>query len=191
MTIDNEINAQSSGPDNIYDDFMVFRDLLIDKLEAGQIDKNQFLEESYQYFEHLSKPIIGKPLSSYAEGMYLYQYYNAHAKVEKATYQRLKYKEPFEAVEHRKASDKFYKLKEQTSLGILKFLNFEGVEAYYIQSDSKKLKHKLIEVLIKDHERGILHTLDSTVIDALKKNNCLDFRARTSKIDEYVNTKYY
>jgi hypothetical protein len=174
-----------------YEAFMIFRDLLIDKLEAGLIDKNQFLEESYTYFENSPKPLPGKKLSSYSEGMYLYQYYNAHAKVEKATYQKKKYKEPFEAVEHRKASDKYYKLKEQVSLSILRFLEFKGIEAYYIQSDSRKLKHKLVEVLIQDHERGILHTLDHTVIEALKKNDCLDFRARTSKIDEYVNTKYY
>lgn len=175
----------------LYQNFMVFRDALIDKLEAGDIDKNQFLEESYAYFQNAERPVQKRQIDSYEEGMYLYQYYNAHAKIEKAAYQRLKYKEPFEAVEHRKASDRYYKLKEQVTLSLLKYFEFKGIEAYYIQSDSKKLKYKLVEIIIKDKSRAILHTLEPSNVEALKSHHCLDFRARLSKIDDYVNTKYY
>lgn len=187
VQLDNKENLDQK----CYKEFMIFRDQLIDQLEAGIIDKNQFLETSDAYFVQFDQPVQPPAITSYSQGMYLYQYFNARAKMEKALYQKLKYKEPFEAVEHRKASDLAYKNKERITLKILQFYQFKGIEAYAISSDSKKLKHKLVEILLPDQPRGILHTLDSAVIEALNKHGVMDFRSRISKIDAYVNTKYY
>lgn len=113
------------------------------------------------------------------------------AKQNKALYAELKYKDPFVAVEHRKLSDKLYANKEKVTYKLICFLEFKDMVTYKVKADSKKLKNTIVEIVLKNYEKAILHTLDARTIKALKDKGMLSDKLEVSRIDSYINSKYY
>lgn len=163
---------------------------LIDALERGEIDKIDFIIANLNLYESdtLLKP---QSIESLASGIYYYQYYNTNAKYHQIKYRELKYKDPFVAVEHRKKSDALYKTKEWVTYQLLNSLTDEPVIAYYVKSNSKKLKKKLVEIILPNQQKVILHSLDNKVINLLKRKSLLKKGLKKSQIDNYINQPYY
>jgi hypothetical protein len=163
---------------------------LIDDLEKGKCCKIGFIEENIKLYEHLNLPepkLIHSPL----DGIFFYQYYNTLAKHHQKTYRDLRDGNALEAAKHRILSEKFYALKEDVTLKLLTAMEFKGVEAYYVKSDSKDLNQKLIEIVLVNEEKAILHSLDDRIVKALKIRGLLLPHLRQSLISSYINKPYY
>ena len=170
--------------------FMENRDRLIDQLETKEIGKNQFIEQNDIFFEKLLIEPSTDPLESFEEGMFNYQYYNTKAKGAKKLAFELKYKDPFKAKDLRDETNRFYKLKEIETRKLMKFVEYKGIRAYYIKSDSQSLNGELYEIVFDDYYRVILHSMDKSIKKLLMDKKIFDKRIRKSIIDAYINSLY-
>lgn len=168
------------------------RNELINLLDEGKIDKNLFINENYKLYENEKSFDLPKYFDNLEHGIYYYQLFNTLAKIENIKYNELKYKEPFEAINHKKKSEFYYKMKEKTTMKILKFaIKYnEEFNSYFIKANSKKLHSNLVEIDFYNKEKVILHTLDEKIINLLIINNRLKNINKKSKIENYINKKY-
>lgn len=174
-------------------DFEYFRNKrheLIDALERGELKKADFIEAQAALYTEIDLKEPQK-IEGTLDGLFYYQYFNTMAKHHQMLYRELKYKDAFVAVEHRTLSDKLYAIKERVTYRLLEAMDFKAVEAYYVQATSKQLRHKLVEIFLVNEEKAILHSLDYHVISALKSRGLLPDQVRPSKIDSYINQRYY
>lgn len=163
---------------------------LIEALERGEQDKNSFIDANTEMYIHLElkEP---KTIVSALDGLFYYQYYNTLAKHHQMRFRDLKYKDPFVAVDHRKLSEKLYAIKENITYRLLGAIDYKDLDAYYVKSDSKQLNRKLIEIVLVNEEKAILHSLDDRIIRSLKAKGLLSTEQRPSLIDSYINKRYY
>lgn len=157
----------------------------------GDITKREFLEYNYEYFSSgNARPFL--KIDSYEKGMYNYQYYNGMAK-----YYRMLAKEVKNTKKHSKyynyylnLGNKYYHMKDETVLSILRLQNFENVNSYFIKCDSQALNNLLYEIVLEDKKEAIFHSKAEWLLNILKKEKIFREGIRASLIEEYINERY-
>lgn len=174
-----------------FEKFFEKRSHIIVELEKGNISKTEFLEANYQLVMKMNlKPFLR--VDNYEMGMYNYQYYNVLAK-----YFNMMAKEVKNTKKHQKyytyyfnKGNNYYHEKDKAALSLLKFLEFKGVEAYYVNLNSKGLDGKLYEIVLLNYKEAIFHSKALWFLEELKKNGVFIEEKRVSLIDEYINKTY-
>ncbi len=175
-----------------FDKFFSNRDALIDLFKKGDINKKEFIEEQYDFIVRLDlKPFVHR-IDSFEKGIYNYQYYNVMAKYAhmKSKENKIIEKHPEVAERYRNKTAHFYRKKDETVLKLLRFLDYENVEAYYIKVKSLALKDRLFEIVLKDYDNTILHSINPGVREELIRENVFSLIPKKSIIEKYVNERY-
>jgi len=190
---------------NKFDRFLRHRQSLLIQYKMGDLTKNEFIEENFNYMESLGiKPFTR--IDNIKKAIYNYHYYNVNAK-----YWQWMANDPKNTAKERQAyyseSLNNYYQKDQATLALLRLIDFKA-EAYYVNVKSQLLKDKLIEIVIRDpdilleidahHSLSgstdsdylILHTKSPMIANALKNNGILRDEKRHSLTDSYINQKY-
>ncbi|QHI73637.1 DUF6648 family protein [Aminipila terrae] len=174
-----------------FDEFFDNRKALIYKYQKGDLTKKEFIEEHYYFMTRLNlKPF--QRIDSFEKGIYNYQYYNAVAKYNtlRARDKKLIEKHPDLVREIENKIKYNYNKKDESIIKLLRYLNYEEIEAYYIKSKSDYLDNRLIEIVLLDYDDVILHTINTGIVDELKREGVFEDVRKRSKIDNYVNKKY-
>lgn len=177
--------------EGIFDKFFDQRSSLIVQFSDGVISKRQFLEYNFELVRKTNlKPFL--KIDSYEKGMFNYQYYNVLAK-----YYNMLAKETKNTRRHKRyynyyfnKGNNYYHEKDKAALSLLEFLNFEGVEAYYIKVNSDFLRNKLYEIVLLEYKEAIFHSKASWLLEVLRKKNIFIENKRESLIDGYINEPY-
>lgn len=174
----------------LFETFMAERDRLIDQLEAKEINKTEYIEENYRRFvEGVKPPEIG--IKTVEEGIVAYHFYNTKAKKMMIEGNEVYYRDPYKAKQlHDDAYDHYLK-KDSVSMAIVEIMNYQEMEAYFVNLQSEELSQELYEITLPTYHRVILHSKDKRLLNRLRKHNVFYEGLRASKIDDYVNTKYY
>lgn|SRR5690625_2879958 len=175
----------------MFDDFFEQRSYLIFQFEGGEISKKEFLEQNYNLVRKTNiRPFLR--IDSYEKGMFNYQYYNVLAK-----YHNMLAKETKNTRRHKRyypyylnKGNNYYHEKDKAALGLLKHLKFKGIEAYYIDVESRVLKDELYEIVLLDYKEAIFHSKSKWLLDILREEGVFIEGVKTSLIDEYINEKY-
>lgn len=175
----------------IFDDFFDHRSSLIIQFNNGDISKREFLEYNFDLVRKTNlKPFLR--VDTYEKGMFNYQYYNVLAK-----YYTMLAKEIRNTRKHQKyytyylnKGNNYYHEKDRAALSLLRYLEFRGVEAYYIEVQSKLLKDKLYEIVLLDYKEAIFHSKAQWLLDILREEGVFIEDKKTSLIDEYINERY-
>lgn len=175
-----------------FDKFFNNRESLIYQFRKGDITKKEFIEAHYEFIMRLNlKPFVHR-IDSYEKGIYNYQYYNVLAK-----YCSMKSKDPKIIEKHpeiiREFQDKtnyYYRKKDETILKLLRFLDYKNVESYYIKAQSNILNGRLFEIVLKDYDQVVLHSINKGVLEELKAENVFSDVRKKSIIDQYINERY-
>ncbi len=175
----------------MFDSFFADRSSLIVQFKNGDITKREFIENNYDIVTKMNiKPFL--KIDSFEKGMYNYQYYNVMAK-----YYTTMAKEIRNTKKHQKyyvfylnKGNHYYHEKDKAALGLIKFIEFKNVEAYYVKVKSKALQDKLFEVVLKDYKEAIFHSKAQWFLDILKEEGVFIEGMKPSLIDEYINEKY-
>jgi hypothetical protein len=171
-------------------EFREFRDRTIDDLLAKKVEKNEFIKNNLDFFNNLGYvPKEGK-LHSMEEGIFNYQYYNTMAKEANMIARELKYKDPFKAKDLRDKALRYYKKKDRETVKMLNFINFKGVRAYYIKTQSVSLRNTIYEIIVDGYDRVVFHSTDEKIKQSLIMNKVFLLKQQKSIIDDYVNTLY-
>lgn len=172
-------------------EFIEMRKEIIDRLDSGEMSKEYFLLENYNLIDRLSmRPYL--KIDSFEQGIYNYQYYNILAKYYNNEANKYKFNKK-QQHKYKLAIGKcrnYYNEKDVTTKRIIDILNYENMEAYYIDMQSDRLKGKLYEIYIKNYEKAILHSMDDDIKRLLVENNVFSDDIRKSVIDNYVNKGY-
>ena len=169
--------------------FFKKRNDLISELSQGKIDKISFLEKNYELIQNLNmKPLLN--ISSLEEGMYNYQYYNILAKFfnQKSQLYSNNKKKQKKYNENLMKSNNYYAEKDKYLFRMIDFLDKDSSEAYFIDMNSKRLNNSLFEIVVKDVEFAIFHSMNEKILEKLYEKNIFVNETRISKIDDYVNT---
>ena len=154
--------------------YFKYRQGLIDQYVKGDMSKREYLSRNLDAVLALrDKPF--NIVDSLEKGLFNYQYFNALAKECKNT-------DPAK-------TDYFYSKKDKATLSVLRILDFQGVEAYFIRVRSPQLKGRLFEIIIREYQM-ILHSASSLILDKLRNENVFREETRQSVIDGYINQKY-
>lgn len=166
--------------------FIIKRNEIIEKLDNGEISKDEFLEENYILLNRLSmKPFL--KIDIVEKGIYNYQYYNILAKyhnnlANSSNGKNMKvYKREINKVNN------YYYEKDRVVLETLELMNYEEIESYYIELYSKRLKNSIFEIVLINYEKAIFHSMNKDISNILTKKNILKNEIRQSKIHSYVN----
>ncbi|MBC8588728.1 DUF6648 family protein [Paratissierella segnis] len=175
----------------LFETFFENRSSLIIQYQNGDLTKREFLEYNYDIVRKSNlKPFL--KVDSYEKGMYNYQYYNVLAK-----YYTMLAKEIKNTKKHQKyyvyylnKGNNYYHEKDKAALDLLRFLEFKGIEAYYVKVKSRVLKDKLYEIVLLDYKEAIFHSKAQWLLDILKDEGVFIDGKKTSLIDGYINAKY-
>lgn len=175
----------------IFETFFDNRSSLIVQFKNGDISKKEFLEYNFECVRKMSvKPFL--KIDSYEKGMYNYQYYNVLAK-----YFTMLAKEIKNTKKHQRyysyylnKGNNYYHEKDKAALSLMRFLEFEGVEAYFIEVQSRLLNDKLYEVVLVNYKEAIFHSKAIWLLDILREEGVFSEEKRKSIIDEYINETY-
>lgn len=162
---------------------------LIDQLEQGILNKESFIMENYQMLKTISR--VGFEISSVDEGIMKYHYFNTLAKKKMLEADLLEYRDPAAASKVKSEAFDLYLKKDRITLNLLEYVNYNDIEAYYIQMNSKHLEGTIYEIVFLNHDRVILHSKDRKILYKLRTSGCFSENWRESKIQTYVNTKVY
>lgn len=176
---------------NVFEDFFKHRDSLIEGYKDGHISKREFLEANFSSVQKIGiKPFM--KVDSYEKGMYNYQYYNVLAKYYNMLSQEIEDGNDFfeKYNDYIDKTNFYYGEKDKSTLQLLKYLKFKGVEGYFVDSESKFLNNKLYEIVLKDYEYSILHSKNTGILRVLREENVFIETKRKSLIDGYINAKY-
>ncbi len=182
-----------------FDIFFEERDALFFLYKKGDLTKKEFIEENYFHIKRLNlKPF--KKIDSFEKGIYNYQYYNALAKYGKlqARDKKLSEKHPELMRELEENIRQYYRKKDEALIRLLRFLDFENVEAYFVKSKSEALNYKLFEVVLLEceylegyrFEDVVFHSINPGILAELRKEGVFTEERKKSRIDDYVNRKY-
>lgn len=180
-----------SNKSRIFERFFDNRSSLIVQFRNGDITKKQYLEYNYDLVKRMNlKPFLR--LDSYEMGMYNYQYYNVLAK-----YFTMLAKDIKNTRKHQRyynyylnKGNNYYHEKDKAALSLLRYLDFKGVEAYYINVNSKSLNDKLYEIVLLDYKEAIFHSKAIWLLDILREERIFIEGKKDSLIDEYINETY-
>lgn len=171
------------------DNFLKRRSELIRSYEAGEMTKKDFLIKNFD----LSNQSNIRPFTrvdSFEKGLFNYQYYNCLAKYYHALGQKARGKSNRAYCRWLSLSDKYYQLKDRAALALLELEDFEGVEAYYVYTDSRALSNRLFEVVMVEREEAIFHSVASWLAQVLKDRGVFKSETRHSLIEIYINDTY-
>ena len=177
--------------ENNFDGFFNNRDFLIIQYKNGEIPKREYLQQNFEYIQKMKVKPFSR-VDSFEKGMYNYQYYNMLAKyyymlgidIKKQNKSLCYYKSYLDK------ADYYYDAKDQSTLKLLKHLEYKNIEAYYIEVNSKRLQNKLYEIVLKDYEFAIFHSKSVWLLNVLRKEGIFSEDVRKSLIDYYINEKY-
>lgn len=176
---------------SVFEEFFNQRDSLIIQYENGDMCKSEFLEANFNSVQDSGiKPF--SRVDSYEKGMYNYQYYNVLAKYYNMMSKEFKYDENFPEKfhEYREKTNFYYRKKDESTLKLLRYLEFEGVESYFISTESKFLNNKLFEVVLVNYDYAVFHSMNLRLLDVLREEKVFMEDKRKSVIDEYINERY-
>ncbi|CCQ98599.1 conserved hypothetical protein [[Clostridium] ultunense Esp] len=175
----------------IFETFFQNRSSLIIQYTNGDITKKEFLEHNFDFVQGMNIKPFSK-IDSFEKGMYNYQYYNVLAK-----YYTMLAKDIRRSGKHNKyytyyknMGNEYYHQKDRATLQLLRFLEFQNVEAYFIQVQSKFLQDKLYEIVLLDYKEAIFHSKSYWLLEVLKEEGVFLEGKKKSLIDEYINEKY-
>lgn len=164
-------------------DYIRQRNNLIDRLTCGELDKVSFLFENYMLITRLNiKPFISP--DTLDKCIYNYQYFNTLAKYNKSYPDKRMTKRNIDMVKV------FYDRKDQTIRTIIDHKDVGRIRAYPIRLNSKRLDKELMEIVLEDQDKCILHSLDPEIKKTLIKMKVYDHKSRESIIADYVNKPY-
>lgn len=175
----------------IFNKFFDNRDSLILKFNEGDINKSEYIRLNVEFMKEIDvKPF--KKVDSYEKGIFNYQYYNMLAKYYFMEADELKKNSELSKYIQSFIDEGtyYYKLKDNTTLQLLKLIKFRNVEAYFIKVNSESLDGKLFEINLKDFDKSILHSKSYKILNLLKTKGVFLDEVKKSLIDEYVNEKY-
>lgn len=191
---------------NKFDRFLRHRQSLLFQYKMGDLTKNEFIEENFYTLENLGiEPF--KRVDNIKKAIYNYQYYNVMAK--------FYYKEaktcPLGSKQRNSylsQSNSYYHEKDMVTMTLLKLLDYQNVDAYFVKVKSKKLQNKLFEIVIRDPDvlfeintlstpHGgmdaddlILHSKNTTILKRLREEGVFRDEKMKSLTDSYINQKY-
>ncbi|MCR2045059.1 hypothetical protein NSA23_13200 [Anaerosalibacter massiliensis] len=175
----------------LFDNFFDHRNSLIIQYKNGDISKREFLEGNFDFVEQMNvKPF--SQIDSYEKGMYNYQYYNVLAKYYTMLAKDMKREGQSDKyyTYYLNEGNYYYREKDRATLQLLRFLDFKNIEAYFIKVESKFLKDKLYEIVLKDYEYAIFHSKSKWLLEILRKEGIFIEGKKVSLIDEYINETY-
>ena len=121
--------------------------------------------------------------------MYNYQYYNILAK-----YYNMKVLEEIDKRKedyfHRDMRNNYYNEKDKVTMDILKLLNFQDIEAYFIEMESDGLDDQIFEIVLLNYEKAVFHSKSFWLLKKLKEKNVFIREKKKSIINEYINERY-
>ena len=175
----------------VFRDFLEERDSLHLQFRQGDLTKREFIELNLAMNERIGlKPF--EKIDSLEKGIYTYQYYNMMAK---HTY--LRARDEFKNGKHPeiyrqlvREADHYYYEKDRTTQKLLRYLDYENMEAYPIRVKSEELKDKLIEIVIHEPEFIVLHSTSKSLRELLEEKHVFDPHRKRSVLNEYVNQRY-
>ena len=177
--------------DGIFDRFFNRRSELIIQLANGELSKKEFLEYNYDLVRRANmSPFLR--IDNYEMGMYNYQYYNVLAKY----FNMLAGEAKDMGKNHRQINDyanrsnNYYNEKDKATVSLLEYLDFKGIDAYYIEMESKSLNGKLYEIVLLDYDKAIFHSKSEWLLDILKEKGVFKNKKKRSIIDNYINETY-
>ena len=175
----------------IFETFFDNRSSLIVQYKNGDISKKEFLEYNFDFVQEMKVKPFTK-VDSYEKGMYNYQYYNVLAK-----YYTMLAKDIRRTRKHNKyytyyksMGSYYYNEKDKATLQLLRHLEFQDVEAYFIQVESRYLQDKLYEIVLLNYKEAIFHSKSYWLLQILKEEGVFIKGMKTSLIDEYINERY-
>ena len=176
---------------SIFERFFDNRSSLILQFGNGDLSKREFLEQNFDLVRKSNlKPFLR--VDTYEKGMFNYQYYNVLAK-----YYTMLAKEIKNTRKHQKyysyylnKGNNYYHEKDKAALALLKFLEFKGVEAYFVKMESKFLRDKLYEIVLLDYKEAIFHSKALWLLEILREEKVFFEEKKVSLIDEYINETY-
>lgn len=175
----------------LFESFFENRSFLIAQLESGDLTKSQFLDANLEYLNRIgAKPFV--KLDSMDKCIFNYQYYNIMAKYYTANAYEIELRGKHQKLAmsfRNKANDQYHK-KNITISKMLKLVNYENVDSYYVKSKSKKLNNVLYEIVFYDYKEAIFHSTADWLLTILKENDCFIEGKYKSLIDDYINTRY-
>lgn len=176
---------------NIFKSFLENRNMVIEMLDRGEIDKREFLVQNYRLLTQISI-IPKKDIASIEEGVYNYQYYNGMAKYHAMilSEQRNAGKSEKKLSELANKIENYYREKDKQTSALLEFVNYTGVDAYYIEMNSKRLEGTLFEINFYEFDKVIFHSKSEEIKENLIKNKVFSNEIKNSAIVDYVNTQY-
>lgn len=176
---------------NYFEIFANNRAMLIDMLEEGKLDKREFLIQNVELMRRFSMSPYSS-ISCFEEGIFNYQYYNVLAKFYAMQHSELPMRKKGSRRE-RELMNKianYYREKDRATLMLLEWINYEGIEAYYIEMNSKSLDGVLYEIYCSQFEKAILHSKSPEIKKRLEEHRAFSLEKRTSRISEYINSTY-
>ena len=175
----------------IFETFFENRSRLIIQFREGEITKKQFLEQNYDLVRKMNlRPFLR--IDNYEMGMYNYQYYNVLAK-----YFTMLANDVKDTKKHQRyynyylnKGNNYYHEKDKAALDLLEFLEYKGIESYFIKMESKSLNGKLFEIVLVDYKEAVFHSKSTLLLEKLKENKVFEEGQKTSIIDGYINETY-
>lgn len=173
---------------NKFDQFLLHRKSLLQQYSKGDLSKAEFIEANYDCITALNiKPF--RKIDNVKKAIYNYQYYNVLAKYYQKKAHDLR-KNHGARSDYLELSNYFYSKKDNVTMKFLKFIDFRGVEAYFVKVKSPNLKKKLFEIVYKDYDNLIFHSKNEVLLNMLIEENVFIFEERRSLVDSYINQKY-
>lgn len=161
---------------------------MIDQYTKGDLSKEEFIEENYRCVQALNIQPFQK-IDNVKKAIYNYQYYNVLAKYyQKKAHDLNKRHEARQ--DYSEQALYFYSKKDRVTEKLLKLLDFQEVEAYFVKVHSPTLKHKLFEIVLHEYDNVILHSKSELLLHLLRTENVFHEEERISLTDSYINQKY-
>lgn len=166
------------------------RSKLIEDYTRGEMSKREFIINNFQLAYQMSGPYV--KVDSFEKALFNYQYYNCMAKHYSMMASQCKKSKKNKRTYNRYFSlgNSFYEKKDDVVCQILELLNYEFIQAYPIQTDSKRLDDKLFEIVALKRKEAIFHSISPKIRKILCDKGLFDINKRPSLIVEYINDTY-
>lgn len=171
-------------------EFFRHRAETIEALSKGEITKKAYIAENCRFLQQLHDPF--SPMTTVAEAMYNYQYFNMMAKGYLMDADDCDKEERF--ARHKQSfldsAHQCYKDKDRATMRLLEIHGPRSVKAYYVETESEKLRGKLFEIVIEDLEDAIYHSKNYKIKDWLQREGVFASGLHPSILEAYINEKY-
>lgn len=162
---------------------------LIDHLEMGRLNKEEFITENYSMMCMYHN--VNYVVRSVEEGTLKYHYFNTMAKKLMLDADACEFKDPKQSEKLRDKAYDLYSKKDKVTLNLLEYVGYKSIEAYFIHMNSKSLEGLIYEIRFNHHQKVVLHSKDRKILFKLKEANCFFDERKASVVNDYVNTKIY